>query len=104
MNETEKARWRSLAPSEIVNTAFGSSKWYGLKGVCYFALSVDLDTAESVSNNSKKGVPVAKKILMLVGDFVEDYEVMVPFQALQIAGHKVHAVCPDKKVGEKVRT
>jgi protease I len=47
---------------------------------------------------------VAKKILMLVGDFVEDYEVMVPFQSLQIAGHKVDAVCPDKKAGEKVRT
>ncbi|MER3426571.1 MAG: protease [Pyrinomonas sp.] len=45
-----------------------------------------------------------KKILMLVGDFVEDYEVMVPFQALQIAGHEVHAVCPDKKAGDKVRT
>jgi len=42
---------------------------------------------------------MAKKILMLVGDFVEDYEVMVPFQALQIAGHDVHAVCPDKKAG-----
>ena len=47
---------------------------------------------------------MSKKILMLVGDFVEDYEVMVPFQALQIAGHQVHAVCPDKKTGEKVRT
>jgi protease I len=46
----------------------------------------------------------AKKILMLVGDFVEDYEVMVPFQALQMVGHIVHAVCPDKKAGEKVRT
>jgi protease I len=46
----------------------------------------------------------AKKILMLVGDFVEDYEVMVPFQALQMVGHTVHAVCPDKKAGEKVRT
>lgn len=45
-----------------------------------------------------------KKILMLVGDFVEDYEVMVPFQALQIAGHEVHAACPEKKVGDKVRT
>jgi protease I len=41
---------------------------------------------------------------MLVGDFVEDYEVMVPFQALQIAGHTVDAVCPDKKAGDKVRT
>jgi protease I len=47
---------------------------------------------------------VAKKILMLVGDYVEDYEVMVPFQALQMLGHTVHAVCPDKKAGEKVRT
>jgi protease I len=47
---------------------------------------------------------MSKKILMLVGDFVEDYEVMVPFQALQIAGHTVHAVCPDKKAGDKVRT
>lgn len=45
-----------------------------------------------------------KKILQLVGDFVEDYEVMVPFQALQMVGHTVHAVCPDKKKGEKVRT
>jgi protease I len=45
-----------------------------------------------------------KKILMLVGDFVEDYEVMVPFQALQIAGHQVHAVCPDKQAGQAVRT
>ncbi|SHF51453.1 protease I [Desulfofundulus australicus DSM 11792] len=46
----------------------------------------------------------AKKILMLVGDYVEDYEVMVPFQALQMVGHTVHAVCPGKKAGEKVRT
>lgn len=45
-----------------------------------------------------------KKILQLVGDFVEDYEVMVPFQALQMVGHTVHAVCPDKKAGDKVRT
>ncbi len=46
----------------------------------------------------------AKRILMLVGDFVEDYEVMVPFQALQMVGHTVHAVCPDKQEGEQVRT
>jgi protease I len=45
-----------------------------------------------------------KKILMLVGDYVEDYEVMVPFQALQMVGHTVHAVCPGKKGGETVRT
>ena len=46
----------------------------------------------------------AKKILMIVGDFVEDYEVMVPFQALLMVGHTVHAVCPGKKAGEKVKT
>src|SRR4026207_151103 len=51
-----------------------------------------------------KELQMGKKILMLVGDFAEDYEVMVPFQALQIAGHTVHAVCPDKKAGDKVRT
>ena len=46
----------------------------------------------------------AKRILMLVGDYVEDYEVMVPFQALRMIGHTVHAVCPGKKSGETVRT
>ena len=46
----------------------------------------------------------AKKILMIVGDFVEDYEVMVPFQALLMVGHTVHAVCPGKKAGDRVRT
>jgi protease I len=45
-----------------------------------------------------------KNILMLVGDYVEDYEVMVPFQALLMVGHNVHAVCPGKKSGEVVRT
>jgi protease I len=44
------------------------------------------------------------KILLIAGDYVEDYEVMVPFQALQMVGHTVHAVCPDKKAGESVRT
>ncbi len=46
----------------------------------------------------------AKKILMLVGDFVEDYEVMVPFQMLLMVGHTVHAVCPDKKSGDSIAT
>ena len=46
----------------------------------------------------------AKTILMLVGDYVEDYEVMVPFQALLMVGHTVHAVCPGKAAGDKVRT
>jgi protease I len=44
------------------------------------------------------------KLLMIVGDYVEDYEAMVPFQALQAVGHIVHAVCPGKKAGDTVRT
>ncbi|TVM03956.1 MAG: protease [Candidatus Brocadia sp. WS118] len=46
----------------------------------------------------------AKRILMVVGDYVEDYEVMVPFQTLLMVGHTVHVVCPGKKAGEKVKT
>lgn len=47
---------------------------------------------------------MAKKILMLCGDFTEDYETMVPFQALSMLGYQVDAVCPDKKAGEVVKT
>ena len=46
----------------------------------------------------------AKKILFLVGDFVEDYEIMVPFQMLLMVGHTCHAVCPGKKSGDSVAT
>ncbi|MEO0688641.1 MAG: DJ-1/PfpI family protein [Cyanobacteria bacterium J06649_11] len=46
----------------------------------------------------------ARKILMIVGDYVEDYEVMVPFQALQMVGHNVDAVCPEKKAGDQIKT
>jgi protease I len=46
----------------------------------------------------------AKRILLLTGDFAEDYETMVPFQALQMVGHIVHAVCPGKKAGDKIKT
>lgn len=45
-----------------------------------------------------------KKILVLVGDYVEDYEVMVPFQMLVMVGHEVHAVCPGKRAGQTVAT
>ena len=44
------------------------------------------------------------RILLLVGDFVEDYEAMVPYQALLALGHTVDTVCPGKKPGEKVAT
>ncbi len=47
---------------------------------------------------------MAKKILMIAGDFGEDYETMVPFQMLQMVGHTVHAVCPDKRAGDTVKT
>jgi protease I len=45
-----------------------------------------------------------KKILLLTGDYAEDYETMVPFQMLQMIGHEVHAVCPDKQKGDKIFT
>ncbi len=45
-----------------------------------------------------------KKILLFTGDFAEDYETMVPFQMLQMVGYDVHAVCPDKKAGDTVKT
>lgn len=45
-----------------------------------------------------------KKILLLAGDYVEDYEIMVPFQALMMLGYEVHAVCPEKKSGDTVFT
>lgn len=46
----------------------------------------------------------AKRILLLAGDYAEDYETMVPFQTLLAVGHTVHAVCPDKKAGDQVKT
>lgn len=45
-----------------------------------------------------------RKILMIAGDFTEDYEVMVPFQALEMLGFKVHVVCPDKNSGDYIKT
>lgn len=47
---------------------------------------------------------MSKKVLLLCGDFTEDYETMVPFQALSMIGYQVDAVCPDKKAGETVAT
>ena len=46
----------------------------------------------------------AKKLLLLAGDYLEDYEIMVPFQALQMVGHRVDAVCPNKRAGDVIRT
>ncbi len=47
---------------------------------------------------------MSKQILMLVGDYAEDYETMVPFQFLTSLGYTVHAVCPDKNEGESIAT
>jgi len=57
-----------------------------------------------MANQSQGETMSAKNILMITGDFTEDYETMVPFQALQAVGHSVHAVCPDKKEGDTVAT
>jgi protease I len=69
---------------------------------------IEISSPISINVTEIKSFPgefmAAKKILMLVGDFVEDYEVMVPFQALLMIGHTVHAVCPGKRAGEAVRT
>ncbi|PVX81789.1 DJ-1/PfpI family protein [Paraburkholderia unamae] len=47
---------------------------------------------------------MSKRILIIAGDFVEDYELMVPFQALAAVGHTVHVVAPDKRAGDAIRT
>jgi protease I len=54
--------------------------------------------------NQQETDMAAKKILMICGDYCEDYETMVPFQALLAVGHTVHAVCPDKKSGDQIKT
>ena len=45
-----------------------------------------------------------KRVLMITGDFTEDYETMVPYQAMEMAGISVDAVCPDRKKGDKIKT
>ncbi len=47
---------------------------------------------------------MAKKVLLIVGDYVEDYEAMVPFQAMGSVGIEVHAVAPERKKGDVVPT
>ncbi len=54
--------------------------------------------------HEERGISMTKKILLLCGDFTEDYETMVPFQALSMLGYQVDAVCPDKKAGDIVPT
>lgn len=47
---------------------------------------------------------VENSILIIAGDFVEDYEIMVPVQTLQTVGYNVDVVCPDKQAGDQIRT
>src|SRR6201995_263817 len=66
-------------------------------------------SSPTATNAKKKELSPMKpgktaKLLMLVGDYVEDYEVMVPFQALLMVGHTVDVVCPNKRAGDSVRT
>jgi protease I len=45
-----------------------------------------------------------KKILMLTGEFTEEYEIFVFQQAMEAVGHTVHVICPDKKAGDVIAT
>lgn len=45
-----------------------------------------------------------KKILMLCGEFTEEYEIFVYQQAMEAVGHTVHVVCPDKRAGDTIAT
>ncbi|MFL9503723.1 DJ-1/PfpI family protein (plasmid) [Rhodopseudomonas palustris] len=45
-----------------------------------------------------------KKILMLCGEFTEEYEIYVFQQGMEAVGHTVHVICPDKKKGEMIQT
>jgi protease I len=74
-------------------------KIYAVAGSSGAILAVELIRFPMEMNAMKSA-----KLLLLAGDFVEDYEIMVPFQALQMVGHTVHSVCPGKKKDEQVRT
>ena len=63
-----------------------------------------LPAGDLADGMTKETNMAARKILMLTGDYTEDYETMVPFQALLMVGHTVHAACPGKQAGESVRT
>ncbi len=59
---------------------------------------------DKINFKSQSKFQEMKKVLFLTGDFTEDYETMVPFQMLELIGYTVHAVCPDKKKGDTVKT
>jgi hypothetical protein len=76
----------------------------GGHGVAGWRHGASAQESEGAPQDNRPVIVAAKKLLMLVGDYVEDYEVMVPFQALLMVGHTVHAVCPNKRAGDSVRT
>ncbi|MFB6346441.1 MAG: DJ-1/PfpI family protein [bacterium] len=45
-----------------------------------------------------------ERLLLITGDYAEDYEVMVPYQALQMVGYPVDTVAPNKKPGDSIHT
>jgi protease I len=69
-----------------------------------FPLGVPFKARKIYDSNHEESSVKSAKLLLLAGDFVEDYEIMVPFQALQMVGHAVDAVCPGKRKGEQIRT
>lgn len=94
-----------------ISRTLTNSRWdgYGVPRLDELVLDRRSDEANVRENDGQKPRSIektmaGKRILMLVGDYVEDYEVMVPFQMLIMVGHSVDAVCPDKVAGETVAT
>ena len=76
-------------------------------GRCFYVSGTCLYNAEDSGTGcrvSKEMMPMNPRVLMLAGDFSEDYEVMVPFQTLETLGIRVDVVCPGKKAGQKIKT
>src|ERR1700749_3899869 len=71
---------------------------------CCRAFVTRLKDDQPAFDLSQENTMAGKRISFLTGDFAEDYETMVPFQALQMVGHTVDAVCPDKKKGDRIKT
>eukprot|EP01084_Bolivina_argentea_P292511 502885_1 len=67
-------------------------------------LESDYNNKQQETEQKQEELTVTKKILMLCGDYGEDYEIMVPFQTLSAAGYEVHAICPEKKKGDQIKT
>lgn len=74
---------------------------------CYLQAAIQYNKARQVIGQYCEEMMIEmpkRRVLMLAGDFAEDYEVMVPFQTLQTLGIQVDVVCPGKKIGDKIKT